>query len=33
MLTDTAANAMPMACQRVSRSRNTMIARMTVFGC
>src|ERR1700753_2418164 len=30
MLTDTAANTMPMTCQRVTRSRNTMIARITV---
>ena len=28
MLTDTAANTMPIACQRVSRSRSTMIARI-----
>jgi hypothetical protein len=30
MLTDTAARIMPSACQRVTRSRSTMIARMTV---
>src|ERR1700677_4600208 len=30
MDTDTAANTMPSACQRVTRSRSTMIAKMTV---
>src|SRR5580698_7052035 len=30
MLTDTAANTMPSACQRVTRSRSTTIAKTTV---
>src|SRR5580693_97156 len=30
MLTDTAAKTIPRACQRVTRSRSTMMARMTV---